>query len=733
MMMARFRKHPRLLWTAVISSLILLLTAAAAILLWQLAPRWLPDPTGILQKQTPVRIYYDRYGKEAYLERTYDVQWRFHTPLSAIPKHVIQVILAAEDRNFYAHSGVDYGSICRAMFQNITHFRIVSGASTITMQLAGMTFPARERSLKRKIHQALIARKLEQMWSKEKILEEYLNRIPFGGKLYGIEAAARYYFGITAEQLTIAETALLCGLPQRPNAYRPDRHYKLARDRQKRVLLMLARQGVIREDQIESMFAERPRLRDFRFRSDMERLGQCGEAIFYFRQAAKQGRYQYRIHTAWDPGISNALHQILKNATGKTGGPPHGAGVIINNRTGEVVALAGTVDFHSPAGGQVNAAMSFRTAGSVLKPFLYREAINAGLICSDTILQDTPIRFRDYTPENADGEFRGAVNVREALTRSLNTPAVRLAAQLTPYRVAATFANHGLMQKNLTRKQAKKAGLSLTLGTAGHTLYSITKAYTIFTGPQCKGAFLKVAIPANNTPDRFPSPADAMIAQILSTLPLPGAPYLTAGWKTGTSSGCRDAWCAAFTPEYTVGVWLGNKDGSCIYGMTGHDHAAPVAGAIIQELYKHGGVPAPMPHAGDPRCFEFSTLCSVTGLTASALCTKRYSGVIAKGIPLRRCRSCAGTQKKEYVRILSPKAGEYIADADNVVKLRIQAEKPGTVWFCNGEYWGECEDGERKTFTPGKYTITAMSATDEKLSPGRVEILVKTQDVRNEF
>ena len=288
------------------------------------------------------------------------------------------------------------------------------------------------------------------------------------------------------------------------------------------------------------------------------------------------------------------------------------------------------------------------------------------------------------------------------------------------------------MQKNLTRKQAKKAGLSLTLGTAGHTLYTITKAYTIFTGPQCKGSFLKVAIPAN-TPERFPSPADAMIAQILSTLPLPGAPYLTAGWKTGTSSGCRDAWCAAFTPEYTVGVWLGNKDGSCIYGMTGHDHAAPVAGAIMQELYKHGGVPAPMPHAGDPRFFEFSTLCSVTGLTASALCTKRYSGVIAKGIPLRRCRSCAGTQKKEYVRILSPKAGEYIVDADNVVKLRIQAEKPGTVWFCNGEYWGECEDGERKTFTPGKYTITAMSATDEKLSPGRVEILVKTQDVRNEF
>ncbi|MBR2428136.1 MAG: transglycosylase domain-containing protein [Lentisphaeria bacterium] len=707
----------------------IIILAAAAGTLWYFAPQWLADPTGHLTKQTPLRVYYDRYGKEAYLERTYDVQWRFHTPLSAVPPHVIQVILAAEDRNFYEHSGVDYASIFRAMIQNLKHFRIVSGASTVTMQLAGMTFPKRERSLKRKIHQALIARKLEQIWTKDRILEEYLNRIPFGGKIYGIEAAARYYFGITAEKLTIAETALLCGLPQRPNAYRPDRHYDLARDRQKRVLIMLARQGIIRENQVNSMFAERPRLRDFRYKSDMERLGQCGEAIFYFRQAARQGKYQYNIHTAWDPDISAALHQILKNATGKTGGPPHGAGVIINNRTGEVIAMAGTVDFHSPSGGQVNAAMSFRTAGSVLKPFLYQEAINAGLICSDTILQDTPIRFRDYTPENADGEFRGTVNVRDALTRSLNTPAVRLTAQLTPYRVAAAFAKHGLMQKNLTRQQAKKAGLSLTLGTAGHTLYSITKAYTVFTGPQCRGSFLKVDMHAN-APERFPTPADAMIAQILSTLPLPGAPCLTAGWKTGTSSGCRDAWCAAFTPEYTIGVWMGNKNGSCIYGMTGSDHAAPVAGAILQELYKHGGAPAPMPHTGDQRCFEFSTLCSVTGLTASALCSKRYSGVVAKGIPLRRCRSCSGAQRKEYIRILSPKAGEYIADADNVVKLRIQTETPNTVWFCNGEYWGECEDGERKTLTPGKYTITAMSATDEKLSPGRVEILVKAQNVK---
>ena len=706
---------------------IILLTAAAGLLLWCLAPRWIDDPTVALAKQTPVRVYYDRNGNEAYLERTYDVQWRFHTPLSHIPEHVIRVILAAEDQNFYQHSGVDYQSVFRAMIQNVTNFRVISGASTITMQLAGMTFPARERSLKRKIMQAVTARRLEQIWSKDRILEEYLNRIPFGGKLYGIEAAARYYFGIHAKDLTIAETALLCGLPQRPNAYRPDRHYEQARKRQKRVLGMLARQGIIREDQVEEMYAKRPRLRDFRYKSDMERLGQCGEQIFYFRQAAKQSKYSDTVRTALDPEMSTILHQTLRNATGKTGCPNDGAGVILNNHTGEVIAMAGTVNYHSPAGGQVNAAMAFRTAGSILKPFLYREAVLAGLICADTVLQDTPIRYRDYTPGNADGEFRGRVNVREALVNSLNTPAIRLTAQLTPRRVANAFANHGLMQKNLTKKKAEKAGLSLTLGTAGHTLYSITKAYTIFTGPVCSGSFLKQEAKTEN---RLPTPADAMIAQILSSHSLPGLPHITAGWKTGTSSGCRDAWCVAFTPEYTVGIWLGNKNGSTVYAMTGSDHAAPVAGIVLQALYRNGMVPAPMPHRGDKRCFEFTTLCSVTGLTASAQCTKRYDGVIAKGIPLRRCQKCTLSNKEQFIKILSPKEGVYLTGANDVAKISIQSEQANVVWFCNGEYWGECQPGERKSFAPGKYTITAISLTDEKLTPGRVEIVVETPQVR---
>ena len=707
--------------------IIILLIAAAGLILWSLAPQWIDDPTAVLAKQTPVRVYYDRNGNETYLERTYDVQWRFHTPLSDIPEHVIRVILAAEDQNFYKHSGVDYQSILRATFQNITSFRVISGASTITMQLAGMTFPTRERSLKRKIMQAVTARRLEQIWCKDRILEEYLNRIPFGGKLYGIEAAARYYFGLHAKDLTIAETALLCGLPQRPNAYRPDRYYEPARKRQKRVLRMLARQGIIKEAPVEEMFAKRPRFRDFRYKSDMERLGQCSELIFYFRQAAKQGKYNTAIHTALDPEISTILHQTLRNATGKTGEPTDGAGVIIHNQTGEVIAMAGTVNYHSPSGGQVNAAMAFRTAGSILKPFLYREAVLAGLICADTVLDDTPIRYRDYTPGNADGEFRGAVNVREALVRSLNPPAIRLTAQLTPYRVANAFAQHGLMQKNLTRKKAEKAGLSLTLGTAGHTLYSITKAYTIFTGPICRGSFLKQEAKAEK---RLPAPADAMIARILSTLPLPGLPNITAGWKTGTSSGCRDAWCVAFTPEYTVGIWLGNKNGSTVYGMTGSDHAAPVAGIILQSLYRNGMMPAPMPHRGDKRCFEFTTLCSVTGLTASVLCTKRYNGVIAKGIPLRRCQQCSKREKAQSVKILSPKEGEYLTGENGIARISIQAEQNNVVWFCNGEYWGECQPGERKNFAPGKYIITAISVTDEKRSPGRVEIIVETPAVR---
>ena len=200
-----------------------LIAVSAGVLLfaivYYLLPRLMSDPMAELERQTPVRIWTDEQGRILHVRRTYDAQWRFDVELDQISPEVIRTILATEDRNFYQHHGVDFAAVFRACGQNLTHGRIVSGASTITMQLAGMTETGPRRSLFRKFRQFLKARRLEQLYSKDRILKEYLNRLPFGGKIYGIEAAAQYYFGQHAAALNRSEAALLCGLPQRPNAY----------------------------------------------------------------------------------------------------------------------------------------------------------------------------------------------------------------------------------------------------------------------------------------------------------------------------------------------------------------------------------------------------------------------------------------------------------------------------------------------------------------------------------
>ena len=213
---------------------VLALAAAGIFSAWlvlDFLPGLTPDPMADLEQQTPARVWLGESGRIVHVRRTYDAQWRFAVKLSEISPETVRIMLTVEDRNFYHHNGVDFGAFFRAFSQNLRHGRIISGASTITMQLAGMTQTGPRRSLKRKLEQIIRARRLEQLHSKEQILEEYLNRLPFGGKLYGIEAASQYYFGQHAKALNRSESALLCGLPQRPNAYRPDRFLPLALER----------------------------------------------------------------------------------------------------------------------------------------------------------------------------------------------------------------------------------------------------------------------------------------------------------------------------------------------------------------------------------------------------------------------------------------------------------------------------------------------------------------------
>ena len=692
---------------------LLFLIGLTCAVLWTLAPSWVDDPMPVLRKHTPVRIWLDRTGKEVRIERTFDAEWRFDTPLKDIPESVIRVALAVEDANFFHHSGVDYAAVLRAAWQNLTGFRIVSGASTIPMQLAAMAYPeTKRRTFRGKLLQAVRARRLVRDYPREVLLREYLNRIPFGGKIYGIEAASLYYFACPPSGLSLSETALLCGLPQRPNAFRPDRHPDRAKKRQERVLTMLERQGVIAQDEAEKMASAPLKYRDFRTPAAFQTLARLDESIFFFRKAAKEAKYSFRIVTSFDREKSNLLLESLRRFTRKDGqgaGPLDAAGVILDNRTGEILAYIGSTDLKSPRGGQVDAASAVRTAGSVLKPFLYREAVSAGLIAPDTILLDAPLRFAGYMPGNADGTFRGKVSASDALNLSLNTPAIRLVAELSPFRIAKAFASAGLLIR--PGPAARKSGLSLALGTAGHSLEKIAAAYTIFTGKQKKGTFLRTENLSDiGEKETIPDPASAMIAWILSSgAPLPGS-AIPAGWKTGTSSGSRDAWCAAFTPEFTVAVWIGNKDGSPIPGLTGLNAAAPCAGMILQSLYRRAeDCFATLPSPPDDRFFEYTNLCEKTRLSASSACPKSVTGVRARGIPLRTCTTCERDRQNEGIpcRIIRPKPGTYQAGDSGVVRLRLEADTD-VIWFADDRFLGKVPQNDRIPFGPGQHTLTAI-------------------------
>ena len=685
----------------------------------ELLPRLADDPLEIMKKETPVRIYYDRYGNELYFERTYDAVWRFPVPLNAVPPRLIRVILAAEDIRFFEHDGLDYQSIFRAAWQNLKNGRIVSGASTISMQLAGMSDPDRSRTLSRKLRQILRARRMEQLHTKEEILSEYLNRLPFGGKIHGIEAAARYYYGIHTKDLTLAETALLCGIPQKPNAFRPDRHPEEARRRQMTVLRILEHHGVIPPDSAERYGRERIRLRDTKQEADFQRLSHADESMFFLKHARREAGDAMVIRTSLDPEKQKLVLETLRSRRTALPAGTDAACVLLDNHTGEVLACVGSADIHAPDGGQVDATLAVRTAGSVLKPFLYREAVRAGRLTAATVLSDTPLRYANYMPGNASGEYMGNVRAGIALTHSLNTPAVRLLAMLTPLRMAREMEKIGLLSD--AKKKAQENGLAMALGTAGHSLLSIVQAYTVFTGPLLTPTFLhKETAPQERTPD----PASALISHILSSEPLPHA-TVAAAWKTGTSSGSRDAWCAAYTADWTVCVWIGRKDGAPVPGLSGHDHAAPCAGAILQKI---GGEKAEtgLPDRADPRFFTRIKLCAKSGLRASGTCPETNEDICAAGIPLRLCTECTESAKKTpSFRILFPKPGVYQTGPDGVVHLRLQASIPDVLYFTDETFLGASDPEERHAFGPGRHRVTAVCPSLPDTVPATVEFTVE--------
>lgn len=691
---------------------------------WEWAfPRIFVFDESALERHVPATVFRDRFGNALHVEPGFDYELRFPVALDSLPPHLIAVVLAAEDHGFFEHDGVDLRAVARAGAQLLTSGRIVSGASTITMQLVSLGEP-RKRSFLRKIVQMGEARNLELRWSKEKILEEYLNRLPYGGKIYGIEAAARYYFGCSAGELNVAESVLLAGIPQRPNRLRPDRFPEAARERQSRVLEMLVRRGVFSREEADAIRAQPLRFRDFR-----ETVFPVAENPQFFRFVrSRVPNLRGNCVTTLDADAQRIAEESVRAALRDSVSVRDGAAVVVENRTRSVRAFLGTTDFSEPTAGQVNAATARRSPGSLLKPFIFGEAVNGGLLVAETFVDDSPLSVGDYRPGNFSGTFSGKVPAGEALAKSLNTPAVRVLNELGAARVLGALKSFGVAFSE--KKNAENVGLSLALGGAETSLVCLAEAYAALASGGVPAPLRCVeddGVPAPEEEEDAPAVWRAgtaeMILKMLRASPLAGAESFGAAWKTGTSNGLRDAWCVAVTPEWTVAVWFGNKDGSRAPELVGAEIAAPVAGRILSALYR-GGVPAEW--RGEEH-FRRISLCAKTGLAAGDFCGAARAGTAVVGVPLRRCGACAKNGFRNAfsraTKISAPLGGGYRCGADGVAEFVIKSVPARAHWYLDGEYIGLLDSGASVRVPAGDHELRAWGG--EEFSSDAVSLRVR--------
>ncbi|MBU1908923.1 MAG: penicillin-binding protein 1C [Verrucomicrobia bacterium] len=517
---------------------------------------------------------------------------------------IAQAVIAAEDQRFYRHPGVDPLALLRAVGQNLLHFRRVSGASTLSTQVIRLLQP-RPRTLRTKLIEAFRAVQLERVLTKREILEQYLNRAPFGSNIIGIEAAARRYFSKSARDLSLAEAALLAGLPQAPSRYRPDRHPARARWRRAYVLDRMAALGMITGAQRARALGRPCVIRPGAYPFCAPHFAQF---VFDHMPRSMEGR---QVRTTLDPDLQALAETALRRQCTYLDpqGIRGGAVVILDVKTSAIRAMVGSPDYFDVRyQGQVNGATASRGAGSTLKPFVYAAAFDRGLATPLTVLRDEPALYRDYRPANFNRDFRGDVTARDALILSLNLPVLALAERIGAERLQGLFRRAGL--RTLTRS-ADHYGLGLVLGQAEVKLLDLANAYAAFARGglwrpwrMCEDS-APVVPPLRRRKDSpvakrrsysesegtqlFSPEASWLIADILGGDERAGelsghvadAHLPRMAWKTGTSSACRDAWTVAFNPDYVVGVWIGNPSGRANEALVGAVLAATLAQVLI--------------------------------------------------------------------------------------------------------------------------------------------------------
>jgi penicillin-binding protein 1C len=512
-------------------------------------------------------------------------RWRLAATREHVDPRFLDLLIAYEDKRFHAHRGVDLLALARAFAQLITQGRIVSGGSTLTMQVARLLEPRAERSFTAKLRQMVRAIEIERSLSKDEILALYLSLAPYGGNLEGVRAASLTYFGKEPRRLTLGEAAMLVALPQSPELRRPDRSSTAARHARERVLDRLAAAGAVAMN--ESARAKLEPVPDGRKPMPMLAPHAADAAL-----AAAPERSAHRL--AIDALLQKNLQELARERAHALGPDISIAILAVDHATGEVLARVASADyFDTRRAGQVDMTAAVRSPGSALKPFIYGLAFEDGLVHPETLIEDRPVRFGGYAPENFDQMFQGTVTVRRALQLSLNVPAVAVLDRVGPSRFAARLEQAGA---SFVLPRGEVPGLAMGLGGVGVTLTDLVALY-------CGLARLGTTVPlleqtrlaeADEISRRLLDPAAAWhVGNILIGTPPPEhAAGGRIAFKTGTSYGYRDAWAVGFDGKRTIGVWVGRPDGAPVPGLTGRAGAAPV---LFDAFARSGTLPAPLP------------------------------------------------------------------------------------------------------------------------------------------
>jgi penicillin-binding protein 1C len=641
-----------------------------------IALRFVPLPPALVNGQSPELEFVDRNGEPLRSVRAAELPFERTVSYGEIPRPLIEATLAAEDERFWTHHGVDFRASLRALWQLVYHRHIVSGGSTITQQLIKIAEP-RPRTLRTKVMEALQAARLEQVWDKQRILTEYLNRLDYGNFNCGAATAAQYYFAKPLRDLTPAECALLASLPQAPSRLNPNSHLARSRKRQEWILTRMRAAGWLTAEEFDLArneplhFAKPQRPFEAPHFVDLI-LANCQNDLSAF-----SGPIKTTVDLELNRFAEGVLREHLANVQAQR--VSNGALVVLDNRTGDVLALVGSEDYFSPSAGQVNGAWAARSPGSALKPFTYLLALERGATPA-TVVADVPSEFVTSTglfaPVNYNRRCYGPMRYRLALANSLNISAVKVLESVGgPEPLQQLLQHCGLSTLN---RPPNDYGLGLTIGNADVRLLELANAYACLARlGEYEPYRLLVGgarFARSESGSRFADPRAAyLIADMLSdndarTLAFGAESELRFNFpvacKTGTSSDFRDNCAFGYTPEFTVGVWVGNADGSPMQHVSGVTGAGPILHDLFEHLHERYGTTW---YSRPPNVVE----CSINPITGKRLAQPGPDAIKEKFL----ADNLPPMESADDYEMLSP--------SKRVVRLGSEYRD----WFSSGDNW----------------------------------------------